>query len=280
LTAPSDPSTADLARLTYAFDCGDGAGYSEFSSASSRECTAPATEGPIDVAGQVQDDDSGISTYTAEVFVNDLDYDDDTILDTEDNCQLVPNTDQANNDGDTQGDACDPDDDNDTVADGDDNCPFVANLDKRDTDQDGRGNACDDSFTAGRMTGGGHVTSSTYSKVSHGFTLRCDPAAPPQNLQVNWGKGNKFHLEALTSAFCGDNPAITPASPAASFDSYGGTGSGRYNGSPATAEWTFTDAGEPGRNDTMRIEIKDAGGNTVLSVSGSLGGGNHQAHDS
>ncbi len=34
-----------------------------------------------------------------------------------DNCQFVPNTDQANNDGDTPGDVCDPDDDNDGVTD-------------------------------------------------------------------------------------------------------------------------------------------------------------------
>ncbi len=40
-----------------------------------------------------------------------------------DNCPLVPNFDQANNDGDSQGDACDLDDDNDKVYDVDEqNC--------------------------------------------------------------------------------------------------------------------------------------------------------------
>ena len=53
------------------------------------------------------------------------------------------NTDQANNDSDALGDACDPDDDNDSVADGADNCPLVANADQANTDGDGLGNACD-----------------------------------------------------------------------------------------------------------------------------------------
>ncbi len=38
-------------------------------------------------------------------------------LDGGDNCPLDANPDQANNDGDAEGDACDSDDDNDTVAD-------------------------------------------------------------------------------------------------------------------------------------------------------------------
>ena len=60
-----------------------------------------------------------------------------------DNCPFVANTNQANNDGDSMGDACDPDDDNDGVADTSDNCPLVANADQADGDGDGIGNACD-----------------------------------------------------------------------------------------------------------------------------------------
>ena len=73
----------------------------------------------------------------------DPDDDNDTVNDGSDNCPLVANTDQANNDSDAQGDACDPDDDNDTVNDGSDNCPLVANTDQADLDADGVGDACD-----------------------------------------------------------------------------------------------------------------------------------------
>jgi hypothetical protein len=128
----------------------------------------------------------------------------------------------------------------------------------------------------GRMTGGGRIEGTA---VSHGFELHCNLNDLPNNLEVNWGHGNSFHLEAVTSAACTDDPSITPDPPAAQFDTYRGSGTGRYNGAPgATAEWTFTDAGEPGRNDTATIVIKDASSTVVLSATGHLRSGNHQAH--
>ncbi|MCH1443506.1 MAG: thrombospondin type 3 repeat-containing protein, partial [Candidatus Poseidoniaceae archaeon] len=53
------------------------------------------------------------------------DTDGDGVLDSApDNCPTVPNSDQANTDGDSQGDACDSDDDNDGLTDNfPDNCP-------------------------------------------------------------------------------------------------------------------------------------------------------------
>ncbi len=131
----------------------------------------------------------------------------------------------------------------------------------------------------GRMTGGGSVMSTTVGRVTHGFELHCDTTKSPNNLQINWGKGNKFHLESLTTASCSDDPAIVPNPPATPFDTYKGEGTGRLNGvAGATAKWTFTDAGEPGKSDMATIEIKDATNTVVLSVSGSLQNGNHQAH--
>ena len=130
----------------------------------------------------------------------------------------------------------------------------------------------------GRIAGGGGVVMSNGTQVTHGFELHCDTARSPNTLQVNWGNDNRFHLESLTTTFCSDDPNFNEAPPVAGFDTYQGTGTGRYNGvSSATAEWTFTDAGEPGKNDFAKIVIKDASGNIVLDTSGNLNRGNHQA---
>ena len=134
-----------------------------------------------------------------------------------------------------------------------------------------------------RMTGGGTIVGKALvglpTEVKHGFELHCDATADPNRLEVNWGKGNKFHLESLTSAICSDDPAIVPNPPVAGFDTYEGSGSGRYNGvSGATAKWVFKDAGEPGKDVTARIHIEDSGGATVVDLVGKLKVGNQQAH--
>lgn len=127
----------------------------------------------------------------------------------------------------------------------------------------------------GRMTGGGSVFTASGDRVTHGFTLYCNVAQGPNRLQIDWGK-NRFHLESLTSAFCYDDEDLASDAP---FDTYVGAGAGRLNNQPgATVTWTFTDVGEPGVDDMATIEIKDAGNNVVLSVSGKLDRGNHQAH--
>ena len=64
----------------------------------------------------------GIASVTYTVV--DPDGDGDGVDDDADNCVSVANSDQANYDGDTQGDACDPDDDNDGVDDVDDAVQF------------------------------------------------------------------------------------------------------------------------------------------------------------
>ena len=71
------------------------------------------------------------------------DTDGDGIPDVVDNCPTVPNPTQANNDADSQGDACDPDDDNDGVPDVSDNCQFIANPGQENNDGDALGDACD-----------------------------------------------------------------------------------------------------------------------------------------
>lgn len=133
-----------------------------------------------------------------------------------------------------------------------------------------------------KMTGGGElITGSKKAGVSvtHGFELYCDAGSAPNNFQVNWGKGNKFHLDSILSSYCWDDPDIDPKPPVASFDSYIGTGTGYLNGAPgATIELYITDAGENGKNDFADIVIRDADGNIVINISGNLEKGNHQAH--
>lgn len=147
----------------------------------------------------------------------------------------------------------------------------------------GGGNDVPEPFMGGRMTGGGSVFTADGVRVTHGFTLQCDASNKPNNLQINWGKGRdsqRFHLDDITNALCLDNPVIDPAPPSAGFDTYTGSGTGRLNNqSGATATWVFTDAGQPGVNDTATIRISDAGGTLVLEVSGVLSNGNHQAHN-
>ncbi len=84
-----------------------------------------------------------IDDFVVSGFEDDEDDDNDGILDVDDNCPLVANADQANNDGDGEGDLCDPDDDNDGILDLEDNCPFTPNADQADFDGDGIGDVCD-----------------------------------------------------------------------------------------------------------------------------------------
>ncbi|HEY3123571.1 MAG TPA: hypothetical protein VGK70_05870 [Thermoanaerobaculia bacterium] len=131
----------------------------------------------------------------------------------------------------------------------------------------------------GRMTGGGSIFRKGGGRMTHGFELHCNSAELPNNLEINWDKGNNFHLETLTSAVCSDDPNINPHPPSAPFDTYVGTGTGTCNGvSGATITFTLTDAGEPGKNDTATFNITGCPGGLTLSVSGNLKFGNQQAH--
>ena len=71
------------------------------------------------------------------------DTDGDGIVDNRDNCPLLVNANQLDNDNDDEGDACDLDDDNDGILDTIDNCPINANSNQADRDRDGKGDECD-----------------------------------------------------------------------------------------------------------------------------------------
>ena len=136
-------------------------------------------------------------------------------------------------------------------------------------------------YQEGRMTGGGSCTTGEV-KVTHGFELQCNPSEEPNNLEVNWSNGigsHRFHLDELTDASCFDVPGYDEGQPVAGFDTYFGVGTGSYDGvSGATAEWTFTDKGEPGKNDTLDLIIRDKDNLVVLEAHCTLSVGNHQAH--
>ena len=89
-----------------------------------------------------QDDDNDSVLDNVDDFPFDptewSDSDNDGIGDNGDNCPAIANADQANFDGDGQGDVCDADDDNDGVDDGSDLFPNNA-RESADTDSDGMG---------------------------------------------------------------------------------------------------------------------------------------------
>ena len=68
LNGAADPSPTDLASLTYAFDCGDGAGFHAASSSSSVSC-ATNDNGVRTVNARVMDKDGGATSYTGTVTV-------------------------------------------------------------------------------------------------------------------------------------------------------------------------------------------------------------------
>jgi hypothetical protein len=135
----------------------------------------------------------------------------------------------------------------------------------------------------GRMTGGGSVFRIDDVRVTRGFEIHCD-LREPNNIQVNW-PDNKFHMTELTSAVCTDTVAVQAPPQSSPFDSFKGTGTGRYNNQAgARIEFEFVDAGEPGTSDTALIKVFDSNNTLVLdvpgdpNVSGFLTFGNMQTH--
>lgn len=182
--------------------------------------------------------------------------------------------DGIDNDGDGLVDAADPDCNV--------NPPPEICTDGIDNDLDGLVDGADPDCQADtrRITGGGTISESGVT-VTHGFSLACVAGVPgmPGRLQVNWGKGNRFHLGAITEVACLDDPAISEGNPVAGFDTMHGRGTGRQNGvDGATAEWSISDAGEPGVQDRFAIRITDVNGDVVLERQGALRNGNQQAH--
>ncbi len=89
------------------------------------------------------------ATVNVGAVIRVSDVDGDLVGDADDNCPEVANPDQADENDNAVGDACEDDiedTDEDGIPDGDDNCPTVPNADQADLDEDGVGNVCDEDF--------------------------------------------------------------------------------------------------------------------------------------
>jgi len=165
--------------------------------------------------------------------------------------------------------------------------PYAGNISLREGRDDGWQdfiieipNDCEEPGT-GRFTGGGHQIRVGEARVTRGFTIHCDLLLS-NNLEINWG-GNQFHMEEhIPPVTCTDDPNIHQEPPVAPVDTIIGVGTGRYNGADGyTVEFTFIDAGEPGRNDQAALKVYETANtsNVVLDVSlQPITGGNIQAH--
>ena len=84
--------------------------------------------------------------FTVIALGDDNDYDNDTILNEDDNCPFVSNTDQEDFDQNEIGDACEGDSDGDGITDDRDNCKVIKNPTQSDADNDDIGDKCDSDY--------------------------------------------------------------------------------------------------------------------------------------
>jgi hypothetical protein len=151
-------------------------------------CTEPLGVGNEGYQSAYDWDDDGILDWDDNCpFANDIDVydvDDDGIGDVCDNCPAYPNPDQWDADGDGIGDACDNDADDDGVLDDADNCGGSAadggivdrpvhNPNQEDLDGDGIGDACDPDIDGDGLDNA--VDPCPYNAANDGTGCNADP---------------------------------------------------------------------------------------------------------
>jgi hypothetical protein len=139
---------------------------------------------------------------------------------------------------------------------------------------------------AGRMHGEGHLK---VGAERHHFEFEVTKRSPGHvhgslhyRMQTEHGAHHhgRFVSTSVTSAIFSDDPTIRPSRRSQpSVDTVVMSGAGRWNGMPGyTFVMTAKDAGEPGRGrDSFTLTITSPSGETVLTVSGVLAGGNIQS---
>jgi hypothetical protein len=133
---------------------------------------------------------------------------------------------------------------------------------------------------AGHMRGAGHLDA--HGRRHHfEFDVR-ERADGRERGRLEYRiQGRRFVSTAVNVVTFSDGPRVKPArAPEPSIDTVLFAGTGRWNGTPGyTFQVRGVDAGEPGRGrDHVTITITDPMGRIVVSVSGTLTGGNIQSH--
>jgi hypothetical protein len=175
------------------------------------------------------------------------------------------------------------DTDGDGVCDRLDNCPLVANPLQSDNDDDLLGDACDETPAGpatGRFTGGGFQFTANDVRVTRGFTIHCDSRLA-NAFEINWAGGNTFRMDknSLTGIAC-YNDGLGPLPPAAPANRITAFATGTHNGvAGALLTFELIDRGEPGRGvDQAALHIMAGGGEVLTVPLGTIDGGNIQAH--